>query len=203
MTRPRGLTFAVIVGSVLLLLLATVSSASAATKFGANFNSNTQPSNASPAQECEPTDGDPCTWVMNQAFNANGLPQLALRAPRDGVIGKIKLLSATEGSFRLQLARTKSNPTRSKVVRQGPTIQYDGNGGAGCAPDCIIETFNVNLTVRKGDILSFRASEAGLLRCDSGGPKILMYQPPLVVGGSFQQPDATDGCSMLLRAIYK
>ena len=140
---------------------------------------------------------------MNVAFAANGTTQLPLRAPRDGVIDKIKLLSATDGSFRLLLARTRSNPTRSKVVRQGPTIQYDGNGGAGCAPNCVIETFNVNLTVRKGDILAFRASEAGLLRCDSGGAKILMYQPPLPVGGSFQQPDATDGCSVLLRAIYE
>jgi hypothetical protein len=203
MTRYRGLTIATSVAITLLLMLGTVGSAAAATKFGANFNANTQPSNASPAHECEPDDTANCTWVMNFAFAGAGTTQLPLRAPRDGIIGKIKLLSATSGSFRLFLARTKSNPTRSKVVRQGPTISYNGNGGAGCNPNCVIEKFPVNLTVKRGDILAFRSPEAGFLRCSSGGPRILFYQPPLTVGGSFQQPDDTDGCFVLLQAVYK
>jgi len=58
-----------------------------------------------------------------------------------------------------------------------PTLNDDGNGGAGCAPNCTIETFSVNVTVKKGDILSFRASDAGFLRCDSGGTRVLLDQP--------------------------
>jgi hypothetical protein len=202
MARRRGMSIAAIVATASLLLLTTVSAAAGATKFGANFNSNTDPSNGAPAHEC-PQVG-PCTWVMNVAFAGAGTTQLSLRAPRDGVIGKIKLLSATSGSFNLFLARTKSNPTRSKVVRKSAkTFVYNGNGGAGCAPNCTIETFNLTLTVKKGDILAVRTSEVGFFRCDSGGSRVLFYQPPLVVGGSFQQPDASDGCFMLLKAIYK
>jgi hypothetical protein len=203
MTRNRGLTIAASVAITLTLLLATVGSAAAKTQFGANFNPNTQPSNGAPAHHCKPDDAATCTWVMNFAFAGAGTSQLPLRAPKDGTIGKIKILSATSGSFRLLLARTKSNPTRSKVVRRGPSLSYNGNGGAGCTPNCTIESFSVSLTVKKGDILAFRAGQAGFLRCNSGSPNILFYQPPLPIGGSFQQPDDDDGCFVLMKAVYK
>ena len=126
------MTIAASMAITLLLLLTVVGSAAANTKFGANFNANTQPSNGAPAHHCKPDDTATCTWVMNFAFSGAGTTQLPLRAPKDGKIGKIKILSATSGSFRLLLARTKSNPTRSKVVRAGPSLSYNGNGGADC-----------------------------------------------------------------------
>jgi len=203
MSRLRIATIAGSLAMTLALVLAMVGTAAAAQSFGSNFNSNTDPSNGAPAHHCSPDDAATCTWVMNFAFAGAGTSQLGLRAPKDGVIAKIKILAAEAGSFRLLLARTKSNPLRSKIVRAGKTYQYNGNGGAGCAPNCVIETFRPNLTVKKGDILAFRAGQASFLRCDSGGPRILFYQPPLAVGGSFQQPDDDTGCFMLMKAIYK
>jgi len=201
MDRRRRPALVGIAAAALLVLSAASSASAVQTAFGGNFNPNTDPDNASPPQECP--DAGACTWVMNFAFKGSGTTQLPLRAPKNGTIGKIKLLAAESGSFRLYLARTKNNPTRSKLVRKGPSISYNGNGGGGCAPNCTIETFNINLTVKQGDILAFRAAEASFLRCNSGGARILNFQPPLAVGGSFQQPDDDDGCFVLMKAIYK
>jgi hypothetical protein len=201
-SRHRSVS-SVLAAVALLAIVSTAPAAGAAPKaFGGNFNANTDPSNASPAFQCD-VDPDPCTWVMNKAFAGSGTNQLTLRAPRDGTIGRIRLLAATSGSFRLFLARTKADGLTSKVVRRGPAIAYTGNGGAGCAPSCTIETFTLNLPVRKGDVLAIRASRASFLRCDSGSPNILLFMPPMAVGNAARVANDTTGCQMLLKAIYK
>ena len=176
--------------------LTLVSSADAATKFGAKLTPETQPSNASEAHPCEPAPGK-CTRVSMEAY---GRPEGGHKAPKDGKIKKIRIIAGEQGSFRLQLARAKANQEKAKVTYTGPKLSYDGQSGD---EPYEIESFKVNVPVDKGDHLGILSRKTSMLRCSSGGPNQLLFQPPLSVGGPFQTADATDGCWLLLEAVYK
>ena len=171
-------------------------------RFGAKLTTDTFPSNAFQGKWCN-DDHDSCTWVERQAYSR----PTGYKAPKDGTIRKIRLIAGVPGGFRLQLARVRAGDTpgtyETKIVRQGKYINYEGQDPSWDDPDPLkVESFTVNLTVKKGDYLAIKASKASFLRCDSGGARILQSEPPLPVGGSFQEPDQTDGCFMLLEAVY-
>jgi len=42
-----------------------------------------------------------------------------------------------------------------------------------------------------------------MLRCSSGGPNQLLFQPALGVNGPFETATDTDGCWLLLEAVIK
>jgi len=194
----RARRLALILAAVGTALMVAPASGVAATKFGSVLNKSTQPSNSAPAHECDPLMGDPCTRIMVEPY---GL-QLGARAPKNGVIKKIRLIAGTPGSFRLQLAKARPNPQTGKVVRNGPRIKH----GSSITPNPVVykvQAFKVNLPVKKGDRLAMRTKRTSVLRCSSGGPRQFLFQPPLAVGGPFSTADATDGCWMLLQAVYK
>jgi hypothetical protein len=176
--------------------LTLVSSADAATKFGAELTPEVQPSNASEAHPCEPSPGK-CTRVSMEAY---GRPDGGHKAPKDGTIKKVRIIAGEQGSFRLQLARAKANQEKAKVTYTGPKLSYDGQSGD---EPYEIESFKVNVPVEKGDHLGILSRKTSMLRCSSGGPNQLLFQPPLSAGGPFATADATDGCWLLLEAVYK
>jgi hypothetical protein len=57
--------------------------------------------------------------------------------------------------------------------------------------------------VVKGQFLAINAETTSMLRCNSGGTRILQYQPALPVGGALAPASDTDGCFMLLEAILE
>jgi hypothetical protein len=168
------------------------------TRFGALLTTNLQPSNAGPAHICDVSSSpEPCTWVMNKAQDRlNGE-----KAPKAGTIGKIRLIAAVPGTFRLQFVKVKSG--QAKAVKNGPTIAYQGQPDTSTAGSYVIESFNVNIVIKKGWRLAAKASELSTLRCNSGSPNVLQFVPPLVVGAGFRTPDSDDGCTLLLEAEYK
>lgn len=171
----------------------------AATKFGAKLTPDVQPSNAGDGHLCEPSMGDPCTRVSMEAY---GRPNGGHKAPKDGVIKKIRIIAQSEGSFRLQLARARAEQEKAKVTYTGERLRYDGQTG----PDdgtYDIESFRVDVPVEKGDHLAIKTRRTSMLRCSSGGPNQLLFQPPLAVGGPFETADATDGCWLLMEAVYR
>lgn len=172
--------------------------ADAAVKFGAKLTPEVQPSNASPAHECEPAPGK-CTRVSMEAY---GRPDGGHKAPKSGTIKKIKIIAADAGKFRLQLARAKANQEKAKVTYTGPKLSYHGQTDP-MALDYEIEKFKVNVPVKKGDHLGILSRKTSMLRCSSGGPNQLLFQPPLSVGGPFETADETDGCWLLLEAKIK
>lgn len=193
MNRKTLLTAAV--ATAALALPATAS----ADYFGAKLNKNTQPSNSLPAHKCNETGkAQKCTRVSVDAlYNLGGA-----KAHKDGTIRKIKLIAGGPGSFKLQLAKAKPNQEKAKVVRSGPQIRYEGQGPVWNEP-YKIETFPVNLKVYKGEYLAIKAKKTSMLRCNSGSTRQLLFQPPLAVGGPFMSADDTDGCHLLLKAVYK
>ena len=184
-------------GAIAALAVIPATQADAATKFGAKLTPEVQPSNASQAHPCEPAPGK-CSRISMEAY---GRPDGGHKAPKDGTIKKIRIIAGEEGSFRLQLARAKADQEKAKVVYTGPKLSYDGQPD-GNEPYAI-ESFKVNVHVEKGDHLGILSRKTSMLRCSSGGANQLLFQPPLSVGIPFQTADATDGCWLLLEAVYK
>jgi hypothetical protein len=170
-----------------------------AASFGAKLNNTIQPSNSLPAHKCDVSQpAQNCTRVLMDAYNNAGHE----KAPKDGEISKVKLIAGGEGHFRLQIAKAKPGQEKAKIVRQGPRIDYEGQDPAWNDP-YEVEKFNVHVPVHKGEYLAIKARKTSMLRCSSGGANQLLFQPPLSVGTPFEKADETDGCWLLLEAVYE
>jgi hypothetical protein len=193
----------VALGVSVALMAIAVTPASAAVHFGANLSGLPFPSNAYPGAYCDhllnggnATYG--CTWIETYGYNNGGLA--GAKAPQNGTIGKIKLIAGQGGSFRLFIARYKPGTHQGKVIHKGPTINYATDP---CSVDCHVQTFNISpITVKTGDFLAFKTNKASFLRCDSGGNRVALFNPPLVVGGALKAETGNDGCYVLLQAVY-
>ena len=184
-------TFFGILGAAGLALCGT--SASAATIFGSKLNH--EPTPAEVCKQSKP--GDMCSWVMTIAQqNAGKEP-----APKNGTIAKLKLRSCSPGSFVLQLARVNNETRRAKAVRTGPAINYKGNP-INCEGGNVIETFNVNVPVVKGEHLAVIATKVGFIY-NASGDGTFVFDPLLVDGGGFRPEGNGLGSGiLLLQAVY-
>jgi hypothetical protein len=211
--RKRSASYFLKVFSVLLtpliLVGLTASSGSAAaartpTFFGAKLSSQSQPSNAENGQSCDQNAGIPhgstCTWVAITAFE-NGSH---FTAPRTGTVKHVKLVSCKAGKFRLQLARANRSTHRAKIVAKGPEITYKGQSPCG-GPNgdhFIVQSFRVKLHVAKGEFIAIKARSTGTLHC-SGGDGLLLYAPPLPVGGPFKKSRSDTSCDLMVQLSYR
>jgi hypothetical protein len=83
------------------------------------------------------------------------------------------------------------------IVRQA-VIECEGQSDPN--PPYEVETFNVDVPVEKGQDLAIKARRTSMLRCSSGGPNQLLFQPARRSGGPFAGVDGTDGCRLVLQA---
>lgn len=175
--------------------------AAAPVKFGAKLDPTVQPSNSLPAHPCrQQSPGASCTMVQNDAYGRAGFE----RAPKTGTIKRIRVIAGGPGSFRLQIAKVKQGTEEAKVVRNGPKIAYTGQSDANWDSDSYkVETFKVDVPVQKGQQLALRGNYTSMVRCSSGGPNTLIYQPPLAPGGPFAPATDSDGCWLLIEAIIR
>ncbi len=172
----------------------------AATNFGAELGPDVQPSNASvdgaPCIEDTPRN---CTRVSMEAY---GRPDGGERAPKSGVIKKIRVITQGPDTFRLQIAKAKANQEKAKVVYTGEKLQTEGQTDPN-ADTYTVETFKVHAPVEKGQYLATKSKRSSMLRCSSGGPNQLLFQPALGLSGPFETATDTDGCWLLLEAVIK
>jgi hypothetical protein len=208
MTRKRtaqkiartGLVAAI--ASLALALVPAAGLAKAPVKFGAKLNSTVQPSNSLPGLTCNgpETPLEPCTMVLNDAY---GRPNGGEIAPRTGTIKRIRVIAGGPGSFRL-MAVKKINGTDALAKRYGQRIGYRGqNEAAEEEGDYNVESFKVDMKIKKGEQLALRGSITSMIRCSSGGPNTLIYTPPLFLGGRFTPASDTDGCWLLMEAVVR
>lgn len=198
---------AVIATSVLVGVgfLGTPVAAQAATvKFGAKLDSTVQPSNSIPGVYCDEEDpSQRCSFVMNEAY---GRPDNGHVAPRSGVLKKIKVISGDTTSFKLQLVKSKlvGGVWQSVVKRQGPTIFVQGQDDQNWDTDNYkVETFKVNLKIKKGWRLAVVANHSPMVRCSSGGDNTLIHNPELSPGSGFISATNDDGCWLLVEGVIK
>lgn len=205
MTRNRTALKLALVAALAVLALALVPAAGMAkapVKFGALLNSKVQPSNSLPGLSCSGPENPltTCTMVLNDAY---GRPNGGELAPKTGTIKKIRLIAGGPGSFRLMAVR-KINGTDAIAKRYGQRIEYRGQMESAYEEgDYDVESFPVDMKIKKGEQLGIRGSIASMIRCSSGGPNTLLYTPPLYLGGSFTPATDTDGCWLLMEAVIK
>jgi hypothetical protein len=125
------------------------------------------------------------------------------RAPKNGTIDRVRLISCTAGSFTVQVARKQSGTQRFKVVKSPKTISYARDTRAECGgedgDDYRIQSFSVNFTVKKGDYIAVKARRVGFMNSSSSGDTYL-FEPPL--GSSYRSRDTTTG-NMLIQYQYR
>jgi hypothetical protein len=200
-TTPQRLSLALAaVGAALMLAPAA---SQAAVKFGAEVTPEVQPSNANEPHQCIQDEPGQCTRISMEAY---GRPDGGERAPKTGTIKKIRWIAGAPGSFKLQIADAKAEQEKARVTYTGEKIAYDGQptGPEGEDPDAyVVEEAKVHAPVEKGQYLGIKSKETSMLRCSSGGPNQLLFQPALGVGGAFAPATHTDGCWLLLEAVIK
>ncbi|MBK5218704.1 MAG: hypothetical protein JJE35_02790 [Thermoleophilia bacterium] len=180
--------------------------AAAPVKFGAKLNPTVQPSNGSPGLKCsQEAPATACTMIQNEAY---GRPDGGELAPKTGTIKKIRVIAADAGSFRPQIAKVKRSTlfgtNEAKVVYTGPKLSYTGQTEANEESGAYkVETFDVNIPVKKGQQLALRGNISSMVRCSSGGDNTLLYTPPLLAGKPFKAASETDGCWILMEAVIR
>jgi hypothetical protein len=198
----RRAGFVAALACLVLAVVPATGMAKAPVRFGALLNSNVQPSNSLPGLTCNgpETALEPCTMVLNDAY---GRPNGGEIAPKTGTIEKIRLIAGGPGSFRL-MAVKKINGTDALAKRYGQRITYRGQmESAEEEGDYDVESFPVDMKIKKGEQLGIRGSITSMIRCSSGGPNTLIYTPPLFLGGYFKPASRTDGCWMLMEAVIR
>lgn len=181
--------------------------AAAPVKFGAQLNPTVQPSNGSSGIECVPMSLTPCTMVQNEAY---GRPDGGEFAPKTGTIKRIRIIAADAGSFRPQIATVKHSAsttlgdTKAKVTYTGPKLSFAGQTEANEESGRYkVESFAVNIPVKKGQQLALRGNIASLVRCSSGGHNTLLFTPALAKGGAFAGATDANGCWILMEAVIR
>jgi len=181
--------------------------AKAPVRFGAKLNPTVQPSNSLPGLTCNgpetPLVG--CSMILNEAY---GRPDGGELAPRNGTIKTIRLIAGGPGSIRLQIEKVKRatlfGSKEARAVWYGPQIHYQGQTEANFEDDSYrVESFPVDIPIKRGQQLGLRGQITSMIRCSSGGDNTLIYTPPLFLGGPFTAATNTDGCWLLMEAVIK
>lgn len=148
-----------------------------------------------PPQFCDQNDkAKVCTWLLEIGQSNTSKTQ----APRDGTIGKVRLIACEPGTFVLQIARAKPSNDTARVIRSGPLINYEGDKKNCKGTKFQIEEFDVSVPVKKGDFLAVVANKVAFLYNASGDGSIL-FDPPLPDGGpSRDASDDVDGDGFLM-----
>ena len=198
--RKRVLAAAIAAVAGLMLLPA---SGMAATTFGTNVSPDLQPSNAGDGHTCEEEIGTPgtCTWVMNEAYS-NGGP-LQTTAPVSGTLKRINWIAQAPGSFRLVVGKLKNDGELGRITYRSDVISYQGQPANEDADTYVIESAKVKTKIKAGQYLGIEADSTSMLRCSSGGPNTVLFQPPLEPRSPFAVADGDTGCWLLLQGVIK
>jgi hypothetical protein len=199
LARFTGLVAAV---ACVATMAAPAAGIAAPVKFGSELNPTVQPSNSQPGLMCP---GGTCTMIQNEAY---GRPDGGELAPKTGTIKRIRVIAGGAGSFKLQIAKvqraTQGTTHKAKVFYTGPTLSYTGQTEANYESGSYkVESFPVNVPVKKGQQLALRGNITSMVRCSSGGNNTLLYTPPLLSGSPFRAASDTDGCWILMEAVIK
>jgi hypothetical protein len=188
-----------ITAAALATLALAIPASASADSFGSKLKPNIQPSNAGNGQACKESNPQLCTRVMLEGYT-NGPGVGSPKAPHDGTIDKLRIIAQSDGSFRPELAVAKPGMEKARVTYRGAKLSYDGQSNNDDTYE--IETFNVNIPVEKGEYLAVESKRTSFLRCSSGGANQLLFQPALALGGPLKSAFNTDGCWLLLEAVY-
>jgi hypothetical protein len=135
-----------------------------------------------------------CTHVGSYYPGLSGHP----KSPVSGKIVKIKLRAEAPGALHILVVSVRNvsadhKSGQAKRVVNGPTLHPAGTGA--------IESFSVQLTVKKGQELAVNAARNNAEYCSDGTPGQLLFSP--VLGNAFSSSKGVDGCLMLVQAVVR
>ena len=171
-------------------------------KFGSELNETVQPSNSLPGLDCDPMEPQ-CSFVQNEAY---GRPDGGEKAPRAGTLKRVRVIAGGPGSFKLQLVKSKNvgGVWKSRVKAVGPKITYTGQSAENWDMDNYkVESFRVNVPIKKGWRLAMKSRKTSVIRCSSGGDNTLLHTPPLARRAPFTPATGDDGCWTLIEGVIK
>lgn len=205
LTRLTALAAAV---ASVAMMAAPAAGTAAPVKFGAKLDPTVQPSNSLPGLPCIPDvfRYHGCTMVQNEAY---GRPDGGHIAPKTGTIKRIRLIAGGPGTMRIQTAKVKQKTLfttkEAKLVHKGPKLTYQGQSEANWESGTYrVESFKVDLPIRKGEQLAVHTpAKTSMVRCSSGGDNTLIYSLAYSPKDPFNAAENTDGCWLLVEAIYK
>jgi hypothetical protein len=204
----RKLTYLVAAIAALAMTVAPATGMAAPVTFGAKLDPTVQPSNSLPGLPCLPEvlRYHACTMVQNEAY---GRPDGGHIAPKTGTIKRIRLIAGGPGTIRIETAKVKqktlSTTKEAKLVHKGPKLSHQGQSEANWESGSYrVESFPVNMRIKKGEQLAIHASAtSSLVRCSSGGDNTLIYPLTYRPKNPFNAAQGSDGCWLLVEAIYK
>jgi hypothetical protein len=203
---PRLTGLAAALACVATMVVPAAASA-APVKFGAKLNPTVQPSNSLPGMICGPELGvfHPCTMVQNEAY---GRPDGGHIAPKTGTIKRIRLIAGGPGTMRIETVKVKrstlATTKESKLVHKGPKVSYQGQTEANWESDSYrVETFRVDMPIKKGEQLAIHASTTSMVRCSSGGDNTLFYSLKYSPKHPYNAAEGSDGCWLLMEAVIR
>lgn len=120
------------------------------------------------------------------------------KATHTGTIFQIRLRAQGPTTLRIRVVAVRKLSSdhksgQAKTIVKGPKLNPVGTGD--------IETFPVNLKVKKGQELAVDTTSNTAEYCSDGTPGQLLFDP--VLGKSFRNSDGVDGCLMLVQARVK
>ncbi len=192
--------------AVLLAAIAAVPTAASAatTTFGSNLNN--PPANAGSACADNGVFGPAlCTRVGSYYPGFSG----RARAPRTGTVTAftIRAQGPMTATLKIVSIRNLASDQRSgqvKTVRVGPTVRVNGPTPQqleeGISP---VETFRVNLKVKKGESVAIDTTNNTAEYCADGTPGQLLFSPRLRLGKGFRTSDGVGGCLLLVQAVMR
>jgi hypothetical protein len=205
LVRRSGI--AAIIATVAMMAAPAAGLASAPVKFGARLNPTVQPSNSLPGLRCiaDPLRHSPCTMVQNEAYGRPGGGEIA---PKTGTIRQVRLVAGGPGQMRIETAKVKratlATTKEAKLVHKGPKISYEGQTEANWESGSYrVESFKVDMPIAKGEQLAIHTGDTSIIRCSSGGDNTLLYPLTYYPKHPFDAAEGSDGCWLLIEAIYK
>jgi hypothetical protein len=131
------------------------------------------------------------------------------RAPFNGTVTAFKVraqgpMTATLKIVAIRNLSADHESGQAKTIAVGPTVQIKGPTQDelenGISP---IETFKVNLKVKKGQAIAIDTTSNTAEYCSDGTPGQLLFSPRLKRGQQFRTNDGVDGCLMLIQAVIR
>jgi hypothetical protein len=186
------------------IALAPAAASASITYFGSNLN-HTPANSGSTCAEDGVMGASLCTHVGSFYPGNSGRAQ----SPVNGTIVAIQTLPAGPMTMTVKLVNVRHlaadhKSAQAAAVAKSKTIDVPGPTADEISiGDIPIETFFVQMKVKKGQELAIDTTSNTAEYCSDGTPGQLLYDPVLSLGHAFRPSQGVDGCLMLIRAVVE
>jgi hypothetical protein len=199
-SRSRWVATLVVVASALAIVPAAASAST--TTFGSSLNHSPANAGNTCAQDGVVNGPALCTHVGSFYPGTSG----RARSPVSGTITKIRLLAEGPTTLVVKVVQVRNVSSdhmhgQAKAIAKSRTLHVQGTMDAN--GNALVESFNVQLKVQKGDELAVDTTSNTAEYCADGTPGQLLFDPILSIGHGFRSAAGVDGCLMLVQAVVK